>query len=218
MEDSPENLIPEQNLEPVAGEGWQEIAIPLPPVGILAMMSDQSLLTLAPYGEYSMVHEGQKLIEEGQMQDRLYVVVSGKLKIYCSNGDENLPLGTAEPGECLGEVSVLEPGLTTATVEAVEESVLWSMNLDHLRLYLSEHAGGGGALMMGMAQCLGRRLNAANQLIGKSHVPPIAPALMRQDRAITAESVPVQVGFFDRLKKSMGGGEKKVQISTQIKL
>lgn len=198
-------------------EGWQEIPPALPAVGILAGLSDHSLVTLAPYGQYQQLAAWTTITKEGEMQDRFYIVVSGKLAISAFAGGKEVPLSVAEPGECIGEVSLLEPGPASATVQVMEEAVLWSMNLDDLRRYLSEHAGGGGALLMGMAQCLSQRIRQTNQLIGQHHAMPVETLPRGRERAITADNTPVQIGFFDRLKRSISG-EKKVRISTEIKL
>ncbi len=215
MEDSPELVNPNSDAIP---PGWEELPPPLPPLGILAGLSDRSLNNLASFGRYDQVKPGVMLIKEGDPQDRFYVVVSGKLAISALASGKEVPLSTAEAGECLGEVSLLEPGTASASVRVVEKSVLWSMNLDDLRAYLAEHAGGGGALLMGMASCLSQRLRQANQLIAQHRMAPVETLPQGRERAITAENTPVQIGFFDRLKKSMGGGEKKVKISTEIKL
>ena len=188
------------------------------PLGILSGLSDRSLTNLAAFGEYSQVPVGTQIITEGEMQDRFYVVVMGKLAVTALASGTEVPLSIAEPGECLGEVSLLEPGPASATVKVTEAATLWSMNLDNLRAYLSEHAGGGGALLMGMASCLSQRLRMANQLIAQHRMSPVETLPMGRERAITAENTPVQIGFFDRLKKTMGGSEKKIKISTEIKL
>jgi len=199
-------------------EGFEELPPPLPPLGILSNMSDRSLANMAAYGRWEKVAPGEVLIKEGEPQDRFYVVVSGKLAVTALASGQEVPLSVAEVGECLGEVSLLEPGMASATVTVVEPSTLWSMDLADLRSYLSEHAGGGGALLMGMASCLAQRLRQANLLIAKHRVMPIETLPAGRERAITAENTPMQVGFFDRLKKSISGGEKKVKISTEIKL
>ena len=211
--------IPAPSLDGAAPEGFEELPPPLPPLGILSNLSDQSLMNMATYGRYEKLAPGKVIIKEGDPQDRFYVVVTGKLTITAMASGKEVPLSTAEVGECLGEVSLLEPGAASATVTVIEPSTLWSMNLDDLRAYLSEHAGGGGALLMGMASCLSTRLRQANQLIAKNRVVPAETLPAGRERAITAENTPVQVGFFDRLKKSMGAsGEKKVRISTEIKM
>jgi len=216
MEDLPEsNEAPLSDAAPA--EGWQELPPALPALGILAGLSDRSLVTLATYGQYQQSPPETPIITEGESQDRFYVVVSGKLAISAMAGGREVPLSIAEAGECIGEVSLLEPGAASASVRVLEESVLWSMNLDDLRRYLSEHAGGGGALLMGMAQCLSQRIRQTNQLIGFHHAQPVETLPRGRERAITADNTPMQLGFFDKIKRSLGG-EKKVRISTEIKL
>lgn len=219
MENSPEtNAASPSSIVGSIPEGWVELPPALPPLGIMAGLSDRSLANLASFGHYQQFAPGTVIIKEGDPQDRFYVVVTGKLAITAFAGGREVPLSTAEVGECLGEVSLLEPGPASATVRVMEHATLWSMNMDDLRAYLSEHAGGGGALLMGMASCLSQRLRQTNQLIGKHHVIPVETLPRGRERAITVENTPVQIGFFDRLKKSLGPGEQKVRISTEIKM
>ncbi len=189
----------------------------LPPLGILAGLSDRSLENLAHFGRYDRSPAGTEIIREGAQQDRFYVVVEGRLAISARAGGKEVALSTAQAGECLGEVNLLEPGPASASIRVVEEALLWSMDIDDLRSYLLEHAGGAGALLMGMATCLSKRLRQANQLIGKHHMAPVETLPQGRERAITASNTPVQIGFFDRLKKSLGS-DRKIRISTQIKM
>jgi len=189
----------------------------LPPLGILAGLSDLSLANLASYGRYDRFPAGTEIIRDGEAQDRFYIVIAGKLAVSAGPSEKNVPLSTAEVGECLGEVSLLEPGPASAGVRVVEDATLWSMNIEDLRAYVSDHAGGGGALLMGMASCLSKRLRQANHLIGQHHITPVETLPQGRDRAITASNTPVQLRFFDRLKKSLAG-EKKIRISTKIKM
>ena len=194
-----------------------ELAPTLPPLGILAGLSDRSLANLSSFGRFHRLPAGTELIREGDKQDRFYVVVSGLLAISARARNMEMPLSEAGPGECLGEVSLLEPGPASATVRVVDDAALWSMDIGDLRSYLSEHAGGAGALLMGMASCLSKRLRQANQLIAQNRVMPVETLPQGRERAITASNAPVQIGFFDRLKKSLGT-EKKIRISTKIKM
>ncbi len=215
MENRPEpngvNIMPADS----GTEGWHEIPPALPPLGMLAGLSEESLATLGTYGFYQSFPAGTELIREGEAQNRFYIVVSGKLEVTA--GSKEVRLSVAEPGECLGEVSLLEAGVASATVRVLEEAVLWSMDLAALRLYLEEHSGGGGALLMGMAECLSGRLRQANQLIIRHHALPVEILSRSYGGAITAENTPVQLSFFERLKKTLLG-EQKVHISTDIKL
>jgi len=199
------------------GEGWTELSPALPPVGILASMTDRSLSNLAPFGKYHYFKAGTEIIREGQLQDRMYVVVIGKLAISALAHGKEVPLNEASTGECLGEISLLDPGPASATVRALEETTLWSMDIEGFRAYIAKHVGGAGALLLGMTSCLCQRMRHANELISQNRVKPVESLPAGRERAITAENTPIQIGFFDRLKQSLSG-EKKVHISKEIKM
>ena len=189
----------------------------LPPLGILTGLSDHSLANLASFGRCHRFPAGTVIIREGERQDRFYVVVMGQLEINARTGGTEMPLGTATAGECLGEVSLLEPGPASASVRVLEDATVWSMDIGDLRAYLAKHAGGAGALLMGMAACLSRRLRQTNQLIARHHMMPVETLPQGRERAITADNTPVHIGFFDRLKQTIAI-PKKVRISTKIKM
>ena len=185
-------------------EGWSEVTPPLPPVGILAGLSDQSLENLAPYGKYHYYNAGAEVIREGALQDRLYIVVLGKLAITALVDGREVALNETAEGECIGEISLLAPGPATASVRAVSKTTLWSIDADNFRTYIGEHVGGAGTLLLGMASCLCQRVRHANALISSHHMKPVE-ILPGHERAITAGNTPVQVGFFDKLKKTLVG-------------
>ena len=189
----------------------------LPPLGILAGLSDRSLQNLARYGKYEAFPAGTLIIRESAAQDRFYVVVEGELAVTARSGAKETALSTAHAGECLGEVSLLDPGPASASVRVIKDATLWSMDITDLRVYLQDHAGGAGAFLMGIASCLSGRLRQANELIRKHHALPVETLPPGRERAITASNAPVQIGFFDRIKKSISG-EKKIHISTKIKM
>jgi CRP/FNR family cyclic AMP-dependent transcriptional regulator len=168
-------------------------------------MSDRSLTNLAPFGKYQFFKAGAEVIREGQQQDRLHIIVLGKLSITALVDGKEVALNEAFAGECVGEISLLSPGPATASARAVEETTLWSMNIDDFRTYLAEHVGGAGTLLLGMASCLCLRVRHANTLIISHHLKPVEMLPAGRERAITADNTPMQIGFFDRLKKSLVG-------------
>jgi CRP/FNR family cyclic AMP-dependent transcriptional regulator len=202
MEQPPEQVPP---IDPPLDEGWSELMPALPPVGILVGMSDRSLANLAPFGKYQFFKAGAEVIREGQQQDRLHIIVLGKLSITALVDGKEVALNEAFTGECVGEISMLSPGPATASARAVEETTLWSMNIDDFRTYLAAHVGGAGTLLLGMASCLCLRVRHANTLISSHHLKPVEMLPAGRERAITADNTPMQIGFFDRLKKTLVG-------------
>jgi len=66
------------------------------------------------------VPAGQAVVREGDVGDRFYVIESGSLAATF----EGRPLSTMGPGDCFGEIALLRDVPRTATVTAVEDSVL----------------------------------------------------------------------------------------------
>ncbi len=72
------------------------------------------------------VPAGETVVHEGDVGDRFYVIESGSLAATF----EGRPLSTMGPGECFGEIALLRDVPRTATVTAVEDSVLQAVERD----------------------------------------------------------------------------------------
>jgi len=66
---------------------------------------------------------GDRLFDEGDAGDRLYVVLDGKIKLTrtAPDGRENL-LSVLGPGEMFGELSLFDPRPRTASAVAVTDA------------------------------------------------------------------------------------------------
>ncbi len=191
---------------------------PLPALGVLAGLTAESLATLSAFGKYHEVAIDEVVICENQRLDRFYVVIFGKLEIYSALGSSNLALHVAEAGECLGEVSLLDPGTATATVKALTECLLWSMGLDDLRAFLKKDVCLSGALLLAVGHCIALRIRHADDLILKSQERPKIHDFVRTAPPIraTVPPPPITGSFFSGLKSVLG--VKKKGIPTEIKM
>jgi len=219
MEDSCKSNDADSPADESVGPNSKTQAPVLPSLGILVGLGNRSLTNLAEFGRYDQFPAGTRLIREGEVQNRFFVVVDGQLAVSIHSCGRELPLGMAEAGECLGEVSLLDPGPASASIQVVEDATLWSMDVDELRDYLQAHMGDAGILLMGMASCLSNRLRKANRLISQHHVVPTQTLPHSRERAITAANTPLTLGFFERIKKSLvSEKDKKIRISMKIKM
>jgi len=69
------------------------------------------------------LQKGDILISPGQENHQLYLLVSGQLQVYLDKADSRTGFPIA-PGECIGEMSLIEERRTSAFVIAEEESSL----------------------------------------------------------------------------------------------
>ena len=106
------------------------------------------------------VTKGQVIFKEGDAGDRLFVVISGKLKLgtYSNDGRENL-LSILGPGDMFGELSLFDPGPRTAT--AVVDSKLLALAHDQVIGLVKEHPQVALQLLRRLAQ----RLRKANEVL-----------------------------------------------------
>ncbi len=122
---------------------------------------------------------GDVLFREGDKGDQLYVVTDGKVKLgrTSADGRENL-LAILGPGQMFGELSLFDPGPRSATVTAVTDCTIQSLNHHELGHWLD----GRPEVARGLLAQLAGRLRRANDVVADlvfSDVPGrVAKALL----------------------------------------
>ncbi|MFQ3671658.1 MAG: Crp/Fnr family transcriptional regulator [Verrucomicrobiia bacterium] len=149
-----------------------DVIADLTPTGILGFLEPEELEILKFYGTFGEFGSGEEVVREGVLQDRLYYVLSGRLKVVVGRAGEAFTVGEICAGDCLGEVSIFEPGTASATVTVVETAVLWHLDIQALQEFFAELPAAGGRLLVGVAQLLCKRLRAANEEIAKGYKTP----------------------------------------------
>ena len=97
-------------------------------------MENPAFLDLLNLCEYRTLSEGEEILSTNKENQFLFVLVSGRLAVELNRSDE-IPLATVEPGECVGEMSIIDSCAPSAQVSACEVStvlviiqdVLWRM-------------------------------------------------------------------------------------------
>ena len=106
--------------------------------------------------------KGEILFREGETEDRLYVVVAGKIKLGRSGsaGRENL-LAVLGPGQMFGELSVFDPGPRSTTATAVTAAEVRTLEHDELMAWIEGHPEVARSLLGQLAA----RLRRANDVV-----------------------------------------------------
>jgi CRP/FNR family transcriptional regulator, cyclic AMP receptor protein len=81
---------------------------------------------------------GERLFSEGDAGDKLYIILSGKIKLTkaARDGRENL-FSVHGPGEMFGELSLFDPIPRTSSATAVTSARLAAIAHDDVRSWLS---------------------------------------------------------------------------------
>ncbi|MCU0565253.1 MAG: cyclic nucleotide-binding domain-containing protein [Oculatellaceae cyanobacterium Prado106] len=93
---------------------------------MLAGFSDRDFDWLLTTGRRNRIPAGNALIREGEPTHALYIVLEGKLavSVAASGGEE---IAQIQSGEIVGETSFVDSRPPSATVMAVEDSLVWSV-------------------------------------------------------------------------------------------
>ena len=129
---------------------------------LFARLDDEAALALFSAMGTIRLNKGEVLFREGDAEDRLYIVVSGKIKLGRSGsaGRENL-LAVLGPGQMFGELSVFDPGPRSSTATAVTPSEVRTLEHDELMAWLTGHPEVAQGLLGQMAA----RLRRANDVV-----------------------------------------------------
>jgi CRP/FNR family transcriptional regulator, cyclic AMP receptor protein len=105
---------------------------------------------------------GDRLFDEGDAGDRLYVVLEGKIKLTraASDGRENL-LSVLGPGEMFGELSLFDPRPRTASAVAITDARLAALAHADLLSWLT----GRPDVALHLLRALAQRLRRANDVM-----------------------------------------------------
>jgi CRP/FNR family cyclic AMP-dependent transcriptional regulator len=102
---------------------------------------------------------GHTIFVEGEPGDRLYIIISGKVKIgrRSPDGRDNL-LTVLGPSDMFGELSIFDPGPRTSSATTITEVRAVSMDRDAVRAWIADRP----EIAEKMLRVLARRLRRTN--------------------------------------------------------
>ncbi len=123
---------------------------------------------------------GTTIFEEGEPGDRLYIIISGKVKLarHSADGRENL-LTVMGPSDMFGELSIFDPGPRTSSAVCVTEVICATMDSVMLHQWIAEHPQISEQLLRVLARRLRRTNNSLADLIFTDVPGRVAKALLQ---------------------------------------
>lgn len=117
---------------------------------VFSEVPEEALLELAAAVEELEVPAERSIVEKGELASSMYIVVDGKVRVH--DGDRELRvLGNRE---MFGELAALDPQPRSASVTAIEDTVLFRLDDRTLYELMAEHQ----SLLRGIIRILCRRL------------------------------------------------------------
>jgi len=172
---------------------------------ILAELSDLDTDWLMANGTTVKVANGTILIHEGKAIDAVRIVLDGAFRVSIAGGKTEL--ARLSTGEILGEMSFIDSKPPSATVTAIEDSVVLDIPKNKLTAKLKQDPGFAARFYRALVLFLANRLrNTVNRLgYGKEEPSPeILDSADELDSSLL-EAVSMAGARFDRMLKKLLG-------------
>ena len=112
---------------------------------------------------------GEVLMEEGEVGDSLFILVSGRLRAFVrSEGEVEQAVGEISPGEAVGEMAIIADERRSATVRSIRPSLLVRLSRAGFERLEARHP----QIMKHVARTLVRRLRQVN-VAGEDKAKPL---------------------------------------------
>ena len=128
-------------------------------IPLFERMSPEEREELRGMMSQTTLRRGEVLFNEGDSGDRLYILLTGKVKLGHTSvdGRENL-LAVLGPGEVVGELTLFDPGPRSTTATAVATTELLALEHNQLMGFIDSHP----TLAKDMLRALAVRLRRTN--------------------------------------------------------
>ncbi len=131
----------------------------------LADFTDDQLERLLEFMEPRAVRQWVQIVKQGEVDDAMFLVLEGELRVRLMIGGKETILATLGAGECFGEMALFDKGPRSADVLANKDSVLLKMGshaFEKLRLQAPELAA---PMLFAISRTLASRIRADNKRI-----------------------------------------------------
>ena len=141
-----------------------ELLFRLKGIPLFAEPSAEQLLPVADIAKPVRFAAGDAIVEEGTVGEHMYLITDGRVEVR--SGDHRLAeLG---PGECFGEMAVLDRSVRSATVAALVDTAVLATAREDLQDLLDLYP----ALAQAIMNVLAARLRAAIESESDEDLPP----------------------------------------------
>ncbi len=135
-------------------------------IGIFDDLSSDERYALAKFARRTSFAKGDEILCEGRHNASLFVVTEGLLQARLRIDGGDTLLARIEPGSFFGEISVFDPGPTTAQVHAVTDGTLLEIERDQLLTFVDQHPAAGAQLLLRLMREIARRVRRADDRLG----------------------------------------------------
>lgn len=137
----------------------------LPEMGFAVDFDEEERGQLGSFGEFLSLNDGDVLIEEGQPQNCLFMVIMGTFHVQTAATGRPVLLGNMKAGATIGEVNIFDPGIASASVVSRSISEVWKIDRSSLEQFLEAHPRSAARFLVNVSTQLSKRLRTTNEKV-----------------------------------------------------
>jgi diguanylate cyclase (GGDEF)-like protein len=122
---------------------------------------------LAPIFKQAMLitlEQGEKLLSPGNINEHVYIIISGQMGVHLTLSNQDEPFAILNPGECVGEMSVLVDRIVSAYVIAKTDCQLLAIGYSSFWSLIK----GSNESARNMLNILVQRIRMGNEVIAET--------------------------------------------------
>lgn len=130
-------------------------------VSLLKGLSNKALNRIADYAKFHHYRRGERIFSADSLGECLYVLVTGRVKIYTSAGSRSKTFALLDPGDFFGEMALLGEPTRSASARAILDTALLVLERRDFHRFLKSDP----VLTLTVLQTLCSRLRRADKEI-----------------------------------------------------
>ena len=144
-------------------------------IKLFESLSSEEVRKVVRACELEVYEPGDKLFEQGDEADALFIVGRGELEVVAQSPmGEKVVLARLGPGTVVGEMSLIQGGPRSATVESVSVSEIFRLDHESFELMRREREPGAYKIILGLAATVGERRRETDARIQEVFNDPAA--------------------------------------------
>jgi CRP-like cAMP-binding protein len=171
---------------------------------IFGQLTDGDVDWLGKAGERVRLPAGTSLIKHGARVDKLYILLDGQLAIRTAAGAQ---IALLESGEIIGEMSLVDPAPTTASVDVAVDATLLVLSHQVVREKLVSDLGFASRFYRALCVFLADRVRNTTMRLGGGNASMDAKGAQGQGELNEdlLDNVHLAGARFDRMLKRLAG-------------
>jgi len=113
---------------------------------------------------------GDILFDAGSVGNEMYIIESGRIKIYRHSDEEEIPFAEFGSGDAFGEMSLIDEYPRSASAAALEDCELLSLTRADFTEILERDPTVGVKLLLAVAEVFSKRMRKTDKLLETYHL------------------------------------------------